>query len=352
MKKFLSQSLFFIAFLVFTFAFTMSGYAQNPQWQQFTHKHIVFKILEEGDVLWFGTHLGLVKIDRATGDTTYYNTANSGLPANRVDDIAFDSEGNKWIGTSNGLAKFDGEDWEVFSTTNSLLPSEHITAVEVDNNNVVWAGTWNGLASFDGTSWTAYNVENSGLIKTSINALKFDTAGNLWVGYSFFGVAKFDGLTAIYYNNETTSYNITEVMDIDFDSSGNLWLGGVYLHKFDGSTWTEYTVANSGLPNDDAYHLDIRNGNEIWIGTLGGLALFNQGTWTVYPGCVNDVLVDYTGKIWISSVDIAGVCSFEGSEWDTCYLHNSPLPDNAVNNVISDQQGNIWSGTIWGGLSK
>jgi ligand-binding sensor domain-containing protein len=45
-----------------------------------------------------------------------YNTSNSGLPDNSVSAIAIDAQGNKWIGTLGGLAKFDGSSWTVYNT--------------------------------------------------------------------------------------------------------------------------------------------------------------------------------------------------------------------------------------------
>ena len=57
-----------------------------------------------------------------------YNIGNTGLPDDDVRSLTVDSYGNVWIGTYEGLAKFDGEKWTVYNTGNSGLPSNRVTA--------------------------------------------------------------------------------------------------------------------------------------------------------------------------------------------------------------------------------
>ena len=98
-----------------------------------------------------------------------YNTANSGLPDDRVFALAIDPNGNKWIGTGDphglgggGLVMFDGETWTVYDTANSGLPDDNIWALAIDVQDNKWIGTHGGgLAKFDGKNWTVYNNDNS-----------------------------------------------------------------------------------------------------------------------------------------------------------------------------------------------
>lgn len=88
---------------------------------------------------WIGTELGLLRYNDI--QWTLYNESNSGIPSNFIQSIAF--EGNTiWIGTLNGLAKFDGNNnWEVFDTTNSAIPGGVVEAISVDNLGNKWMGT-------------------------------------------------------------------------------------------------------------------------------------------------------------------------------------------------------------------
>ena len=92
-----------------------------------------------------------------------YYISNSGLPASRVNSIAIDGSGNKWIGTSDGLAVFDGEVWTVYNTSNSDIPDYVINSIAIESNGIKWIGTFDGLASFDGNTWTVYSTIEFGI---------------------------------------------------------------------------------------------------------------------------------------------------------------------------------------------
>ncbi len=71
-----------------------------------------------------------------------YNTENSGLPDGMVTSLAIDKNGNKWIGTHRGLAKFDGVNWTVYNTDNSRLPFNFVFSITIDGHGNKWIGTW------------------------------------------------------------------------------------------------------------------------------------------------------------------------------------------------------------------
>ncbi len=74
-----------------------------------------------------------------------YNRNNSGLPCDSVNTITIDGQGNKWIGTERGLAKFDDVNWTVY---NSELPSGYIAAIEVDRFGNKWIGISSGFVVY------------------------------------------------------------------------------------------------------------------------------------------------------------------------------------------------------------
>ena len=115
-------ALYFICFLITTFS-------QNPDWIIYTNGDDINVIEMENDFVWVGTDGGLVKINRITGNTIFFDKINSGLPSNYVNCIAIDELGNKWIGAQNGLVKFDGTDWTVYNSPYSNLDHNVLTVL-------------------------------------------------------------------------------------------------------------------------------------------------------------------------------------------------------------------------------
>ena len=96
--------------------------AQNPQWITYnTDGNHVTAIAIEGDYLWIGTRGGnLVKLNKNTHEKIIITKNHPGFPNARITSLAIDDKGNKWIGTSAGLVKFDGVNWTVYNTENSV----------------------------------------------------------------------------------------------------------------------------------------------------------------------------------------------------------------------------------------
>jgi ligand-binding sensor domain-containing protein len=83
------------------------------------------------------------------------------LPDDWVTALTIDSSGIKWIGTNNGLARFDGTDWTIFNTSNSEMPSDVVSAITIDDNGSKWIGTYDGgLAVYNENGIPASMTEN------------------------------------------------------------------------------------------------------------------------------------------------------------------------------------------------
>ena len=309
---------------------------------------------------WIGTANGVAKFDGITW--TVYNTANSGLPDDDVRVIKIDAAGNKWIGTyGGGVAKFDGTTWTVYHTLNSGLPATFVLSIAIDTANNKWIGTNSGIAKFDGTNWTIYNNDNSGLPNDNVSAIAIDAAGNKWIGTDN-GVAKFDGTVWTTYNTSNSALPHNNIFVITIDAASNKWIGtnGGGLAKFDGTVWTTYHSSNSGLPNNDIRAIVIDAVGNKWIGTnSGGVAKFDNTTWTIYntsnsalpSNYIYAIAIDNDNNKWIGVYE-GGVAKFDGIFWTAYNASNSGLPNNDVQTIATDAIGNKWIGTNNGGLAK
>ena len=148
----------------------------------------------------------------------------------------------------------------------------------------------------------------------------------------------------------------------------NLWCGGG-LRKFDGSNWTTYTKANSGLLGNYVHSIAVDKNNNIWLryedivqgswGNPPGLHKFNGSNWTNYTetnsgllsGDVYRIAIDSNNNVWLGYANNAdGLTKFNGSNWTTYTTSNSGLLYNDVRSITVDKNNNIWIGTTYGGL--
>ena len=202
-----------IVLLVFYELLFLIGFlnAQDSQWINYSTSTVIYSIVEEGNSLWIGTNSGLVKLDKTTGVSTFFNHSNSGLPYNRVNAISIDDSGNKWIGTEGGgFSKFDGSTWTTYNEANTGLPIDFVRTLAIDGNGNKWLGGGDGLIKFDGTKWTNYNVLNSGLPDNWITSIAIDSNGNKWIGTNDKGLAMFDGINWKIYNSKIRAFKVEE----------------------------------------------------------------------------------------------------------------------------------------------
>jgi len=95
-----------------------------------------------------------------------------------------DKSGNIWILTTKGdgisLVKFDGSTY----TTICTLPVEFsaFPSMAIDNNGIFWIGTENGVVRYDGVNWTVFNNSNSALYSNKVHVIAVDEFNTKWVG--------------------------------------------------------------------------------------------------------------------------------------------------------------------------
>ena len=124
------------------------------------------------------TILLVVVFSLTTTAQTWTNyTTTDGLIDNSVYAITIDNQGNKWVGTNNGVSKFDGTGWTSYTTSNSGLATDRVNAIAIDDQGNKWFGTWGGgVSKFDGINWTSY------LPYSIVTSICLDSHGNLWFG--------------------------------------------------------------------------------------------------------------------------------------------------------------------------
>jgi hypothetical protein len=308
-------------------------------------------------------------------------TENSELPSNNVHVIYVDSANVKWIGTNQGLARYDDSTWTVFAKNDTLAGGK----VVLLNSNVkdiayertaygseLWMATDSGLTvvsykDVDGiTSATTYLKGNSGLAGNNVSDVAVDIVHNRWIATDS-AISVFSGSTwksidtledVEHHFFAVADFPVTDIEPYDFDSSALLSTAGKGVARLSYDDVDGFTGASAyGTPwstiNSDNVNAISVKGIDQWYATDAGAAMhesdYTKEGWTQYTtdsGLVDNhvvsVFVDTDHTIWYGTT--GGLTIHKGPDWYN-YTEKEGLINNTVNYITADMEGNIWIAT-------
>ena len=274
-----------------------------------------------------------------------------GLPRESIYALAQSHQGYLWIGTDDGVARFDGARFVAFGLQEGL-PTGAVQTLLDDHAGTLWVGTsGNGLAGMtDGKIITL--TKRDGLPGNVITALTEDGAGRLWVGT--------DGGLAMCQDGQVSSvpdeFKNKFITALCEDRQGGLWIGvkgtGIYQQSGDKFNLLE-SDSNPGLLKD-AHCLLVDRAGRLWVGAGDDGILCRDGQeWIqhrlsrhfVHP-YVKTLAEGADGSIWAGSMG-EGLMNFRANHSQIVDA-SSGLSDNFVGSLLCDAQGNLWVGTQYG----
>jgi len=282
-----------------------------------------------------------------------------GIQSSGIYAIVEDMDSNIWIGTwTEGLFKYDGDNWTNYDTTNTPLLVNTVWTLAVDSNNTLWIGTEGfegGLARFDGNEWTAWELDNYGVEGTTVFDIEFDDENNLWMGTYWDGLLKFDGVDFSLYNSETTDLDgaFEELHVVAIDDSGYIWCGSDAFGsvRFDGiSEWEYYDVGRTGM-DFAIYSIDFDNYGNLIFGGANFVSIYDGiSQWTNYH-------YGNSSWNWNMEIDKDSVVYFatlfdgflkldysNGEEWTHLYPPGYNLEEIGCIGLMRDSKNNFWIG--------
>lgn len=290
-------------------------------------------------------------------------SAANGLPGNSITDILQDTTGYIYLGTYDGLVRFDGVE---FVTYNRNLDEKYSfvssRVVFEDSRGALWNGSNDeGLYCLKTDGTVSRYSTDEGLPNNSIRAITEDKNGRIWIGTAR-GVAYIDefGKVVIPKGLEKFGEENILVSSIYCDTAGRIWImsakeNGVYIYvnrdfeKFKGFQNFKNPVVtcimqdkNSSFWMGVAPHYAVKiNGDEEFV--------FNVGHGKQSGTSVNCIFQDKKGNMWFS-LDTGVTVIHEGiySYFDV----NNGLADDKVSKIIQDREGNIWFATDRGGIER
>ena len=299
-------------------------------------------------------------------------TIKDGLSQSTVDTMYQDSKGYIWIGTNDGLNRYNGNEFKIYKNDkydkNSII-SNFIIDIKEDKNGDIWISTLEGLSRINTDSETIKNytsdkdggnLSNNGVLQV------LSTKDNRII------VATEDGLN-MYDKNKDSFFRILDkegdlpsqyIYSVKEDSFGNIWVctdAGVI--EFDKNLKKLNSYENTNRKVEAYTTYDDLLGN-IWVCTLdSGLFRINtrnqrvdnyrhiKGKQSILSDEVKDVVLGPKGKLWIATE--GGLCNFDYEEEKfTAYKKDFFEEDSIVNDktrcLLKDSSGLIWVGAYSG----
>ena len=262
-----------------------------------------------------------------------------GLPSNRVYEVAEDQLGFTWFATTNGLCRFDGQNFMVFKNEpddNFSISQDHVRTVYADSKGNIWVGTLSGglcKFSYESGKFTRFNNDendSASLLSDEILTVFEDSNEKIWIGTEG-GISIFDPTSETFQSftrniNDSSSIGEGGVIGIVEDAHHRIWAttwdGGLNLAcpRNDG-TFSFRNFYPFGIKHYWSLYLDSKK--RLWVGTFdGGLLLMktdNGNDCTLLePEFINfpydpsasngiskevifDIEEDLEGRIWLAT---------------------------------------------------
>jgi ligand-binding sensor domain-containing protein/two-component sensor histidine kinase len=299
-----------------------------------------------------------------------HSKVSSLLRQQTITTVKRDTTGFLWIGTQQGLFKYDGEQLVVFSSDQqgkNEVPSSDIQQIEIGPNGEIWIATFGGgIAKYDANKesfWPVFQKEFGENI--FVTTMLSTDDGNIWFGTRDAGIFSFKSETGqrnTWLDDHPMNSHILQSTDILQDSAKNIWVGsatGLYKINPVLKNIESYPLPRSVINGDTIVaikSLQLAPDGSMWVGTeSGALYQFDFDSKSfVMPesiqrfdlGAVEDISICY-GKIWAATDLGLFAIDVNTAEVTTFSQKNSFLSNDHVTSLYFDGEI-LWVGTYFG----
>jgi len=302
-------------------------------------------------------------------------TVENGLSQNSVVSIGQDSTGFIWLGTRQGLNRYDGYHFKTYkhdSKNPHSISNGEITAILTDYKGTIWVGTTLGLNRYNKKTDDFRLVK--GLSSNNIEVLYQDRSKHIWVG-------TLNGLNLLIdeKNNKFKTFRFgsqasdlaNSIYAVFNDRNDNIWVGtgnGVFIiNKKNGTFSCRKMNFPRALPSSYITALTADNEGNIWIGTANGLCRYNPvenrlnifshdntNANSLIHNDIREVNANSNGQLWVGTQDGLSIIDLKGLNFVN-YQHdpeiNNTISHNSIHSIFTDRNGNVWLGTYFGGVN-
>ena len=316
-------------------------------------------------------------------------TTADGLPQGTVYTTLQDSQGFIWLGTEDGLVRYDGHELARYAYTRdarNALPGNFVYQIVEDDSHDLWVALKDaGLARWNRTtdSFTAWRHEvgNPGSLSSdAVRTLLATPQGRIWIGTSDTGINVLDPKShhiehLRHDDQDPTSLVDDRILTLALDRSGSLWVGTEKgLDRWDAAhhTFIHYRHDASGVQLVGGSQITVvredRSGT-LWVGTFdGGLTRMDrdghiaqvyrhdpQQPASLASDDIRAILEDQAGHLWIGTPE--GLDLFDRATGQSVHYRQDiadaeSLRDSYIMSLYEDESGLLWIGTRSGGVSR
>ncbi len=308
-------------------------------------------------------------------------TVDNGLSQSTANCLFQDSKGYLWIGTQDGLNRFNGKDFDIFYNdplNSKSISNKWIYDITEDKKGNIWVATLFGLDKFNRRDETFQRffhnkVNPRSIPENEIFGLMVDSKNNLWIRTRE-NLAKYDG-------NEFYSFGITQDRFVSkkisqkipiIETPRAIWTtstkGLIRYDKISGALEKIVKMNHTVIADQYITALAYDNKQILWVGTVNGLSKYNlrRKTFTNYyhddnnenslpTNSINYLTVDHSGNVWIGT-DV-GLCKFNPKKNEFVTYKSDPtdltsLSYDVILSLLEDESHNLWIGTDGNGINK
>ncbi len=246
------------------------------------------------------------------------------------------------------------------------LSQSSITSIIQDDKGFIWFGTLDGLNKYDGYQINVFrhnSKEAYSIPENAINVLYQSSEKDIWIGMKTKGVCKYNIISDRFYlmnDKAPTNLNVTAIIE---DENGDIWIGtnkGLFEIVSDDPILIQSKLSQFYINDLASYEMDL------WLATNSGLWKYDTNK-NAYDQIdisfsrsdnnfeINTLFIDSNGLLWIGTK--SGLIKYDMTTGFKADYYNESgnslsLSSDNISSFAEDNDGNIWIGTIKGGLNK